>query len=49
MKRVIHCPCGLVLEGDSEEAVIQQAQQHAKAVHGMDLTKEQAQAMVRPE
>lgn len=44
----IECPCGTVLRGADEEAVVVEAQQHAKAVHDMDLTDEQARAMARP-
>ncbi len=45
---VIECPCGTVLRGTDEETVVVEAQQHAKAVHDMDLTDEQARAMARP-
>ena len=44
----IECPCGTVLRGADEDGVITQAQSHAKAVHDMDLTDEQARAMARP-
>lgn len=44
----IECPCGTVLRGADEEAVVVEAQLHAKAVHDMDLTDEQARAMARP-
>ena len=44
----IECPCGTVLRGD-ERTVVTAAQAHAKAVHDMDLSDEQAQAMVRPD
>jgi hypothetical protein len=44
----IECPCGTVLRGADEDIVIAEAQSHAKAVHDMDLTDEQARAMARP-
>jgi predicted small metal-binding protein len=44
----IECPCGTVLRGTDEDAVVAEAQQHAKAVHDMDLTDDQARAMARP-
>lgn len=44
----IECPCGTVLRGADEEAVVAQAQAHAKSVHDMELTDEQARAMARP-
>jgi predicted small metal-binding protein len=44
----IECPCGTVLRGDSEDAVVGEAQAHARQVHDMELTDEQARAMARP-
>ena len=44
----IECPCGTVLRGADEDAVVAEAQQHAKATHDMDLTDEQARSMSRP-
>jgi hypothetical protein len=32
-----------------EEALVRAAQTHAKAAHGMELTREQALAMAKPE
>ena len=48
MDQVIECPCGTVLQADGVSAVVGQARTHAKEVHDMDLTEEQATAMVRP-
>jgi predicted small metal-binding protein len=48
MKKVIECPCGSVLEGDTDDEVVKKAQEHAKSTHGMELTEEQALAMARP-
>lgn len=45
----IECPCGTVLRGDSADAVVAEAQRHAKTVHDMDLSTEQARAMAHPE
>lgn len=44
----IECPCGTVLRGADEDAVVTEAQTHAKAVHDMELTAEQAREMARP-
>jgi predicted small metal-binding protein len=46
--QTIECPCGTVLRGADEDAVIAEAQQHAKSVHDMDLSDEQARSMARP-
>lgn len=47
-KKVIECPCGVVLEGDDDDKVVSAAQAHASEVHDMDLTREQALEMARP-
>jgi predicted small metal-binding protein len=49
MPKIIWCPCGYVIRADSDEALVSQAQQHAKETHGMDVTTEQVLAMARPE
>src|SRR5690606_10739991 len=49
MSKVIHCPCGFIVRGDSDDDVVQKAQAHAKSTHEMELTREQALAMARPE
>lgn len=46
--RVIECPCGVVLTGTDQEAVIAEAQTHAREVHQMELTDDAARAMARP-
>ena len=46
--QTIECPCGTVLRGDDEEAVIAEARAHAKAVHDMDLSEDDARSMARP-
>jgi predicted small metal-binding protein len=48
MKKVIQCPCGSVIEGVDDNDVVKKAQEHAKSVHGMELSREQAPSMARP-
>ena len=48
MKKVIRCPCGSVIEGQDDEDVVRKAQEHARQVHQMDLSREQALSMARP-
>ena len=48
MDQTIECPCGTVLRAADLGNVIDQARAHAKEVHDMDLTEEQATAMARP-
>lgn len=44
----IQCPCGFVLHGRDDDEVVRAAQEHAREVHDMELTREQALAMARP-
>jgi predicted small metal-binding protein len=44
----IECPCGTVLRGADEDEVVAEAQSHAKLVHDMELSDEQARSMVSP-
>ena len=48
MKKVIQCPCGAVIEGESDDDVVRKAQDHAKTTHGMALSRDQALSMARP-
>ena len=47
-QKVINCPCGVVVTGENDDDVVAKAQKHAKEVHQMDLTREQALSMARP-
>jgi predicted small metal-binding protein len=49
MTKVIQCPCGYSLSDEDEDALVRAAQTHARSVHGMELTREQALAMAKPE
>ena len=49
MTKVIQCPCGTVIRADNDEQLVAQAQRHAKEVHAMELSREQALAMATPE
>jgi predicted small metal-binding protein len=48
MNKVINCPCGYIVRAETDDELVDQAQQHARSVHGMDLTREQALAMAQP-
>jgi predicted small metal-binding protein len=47
--KIIRCPCGTTVRARDEESLVVQAQQHAREVHAMDLTREQVLAMASPE
>lgn len=46
--KVIECPCGYLVRAETEDDLVRQAQHHARQVHDMDLSREQALAMARP-
>lgn len=46
--RSIECPCGVLLTADNLDAVVAAAQSHARDVHAMDLSDDDARAMARP-
>jgi predicted small metal-binding protein len=49
MQKIINCPCGFIVRAETDEQLVAKAQQHAKEVHQMELTREQALAMASPE
>ena len=49
MQKVINCSCGYIVRAESDDKLVAKAQEHAKQVHQMDLTRDQALAMARPE
>ncbi len=48
MEKVINCPCGYLVTGSSDDDLVTKAQEHARQVHQMELSREQALAMARP-
>lgn len=48
MEKVVQCPCGTALWDEDEDELVSKARQHAKELHGMELTREQALAMAKP-
>jgi predicted small metal-binding protein len=49
MTKIIRCSCGYVMRSDNQEELVAAVQRHARELHGMELTVEQALAMARPE
>lgn len=45
----LECPCGTVVHADHDDELVQLAQSHAREVHQMELTRQQALDMVVPE
>ncbi len=48
MAKIIPCDCGYVARGETDDELVADAQQHAREVHDMDLTREQVLAMAQP-
>ena len=48
MQKVINCPCGYVVNGATDDELVTRAQEHAKQVHQMDLSRDQSLAMAKP-
>jgi predicted small metal-binding protein len=48
VEKVIQCPCGMALRHEDEDELVSKADQHAKELHGVELTREQALAMAKP-
>jgi predicted small metal-binding protein len=49
MAKIIACDCGYVARGETDDELVANAQQHAREVHDMELTREQVLAMAQPE
>jgi predicted small metal-binding protein len=45
MAKVIHCDCGYVVRGDTDDELVADAQKHAREAHDMEITREQVLAM----
>ena len=49
MTKVIQCSCGYSMREEDDDALVRSAQAHALTAHGLELTREQAMAMAKPE
>jgi predicted small metal-binding protein len=48
IEKVIHCDCGFVIRGKTDDELVDAAMKHAHEVHNVELTREQALAMAEP-
>jgi len=46
--KFIQCPCGHAVRAKDEDSLVAGAQKHAKEVHHLELTREQALSMIQP-
>ncbi len=49
MEWVINCDCGTAVRGRTEDEIVENAQDHAKAKHSLTVTREQALALAEKE
>lgn len=50
MSKIVNCPCGATVRGNTDEELVSNVQSHALDVHdGMVITREQALEMAKPE
>ncbi len=48
MDKVINCSCGVAIRGTEDDVLVATAQAHAREVHDMNLSSEQARGMIQP-
>jgi predicted small metal-binding protein len=48
MAKLIACDCGFVVRGSTDAELVENAQAHAREVHGMEITAEQALSVAVP-
>lgn len=41
MTKVIKCDCGFTVRGATDDELVRNAQEHAREIHDMDLTRDQ--------
>jgi Protein of unknown function (DUF1059) len=46
---VINCDCGTAVRGRTEDEIVENAQDHARAKHSLTVTREQALALAERE
>jgi predicted small metal-binding protein len=49
MAKFIACDCGFVVRGETDDELVGNAQAHARDVHNVEITREQALAIAQPE
>ena len=47
-QKQVSCDCGKIIRERNDDQLVEVVQQHAREVHGMDLTREQVLAMAEP-
>ena len=48
MAKIINCPCGQTIRGETDEELVRLAQEHARTVHKQEAKREDILAMAQP-
>ena len=48
MAKVVNCPCGEKITGESDDELVRLVQEHGKEVHQQDVSRDDALAMAQP-
>ena len=48
MAKVVNCPCGEVITGETDDELVKLVQAHGKKVHQREVSREDALAMAQP-
>jgi predicted small metal-binding protein len=49
MAKIINCDCGFLVRGETDDELVANAQTHAREVHNMEISREQALSLATPE
>ena len=49
MAKIVQCDCGYVARGETDDELVRDVQEHARAVHDMEFSREQVLSMAKPE
>ena len=48
MAKVVNCPCGEKITGDTDDELVRLVQEHGKEVHQQEVSRDDALAMAQP-
>ena len=48
MAKVVNCPCGEKITGDTDDELVKLVQEHGKAVHQQEVSRDDVLAMAQP-
>ena len=49
MGKIVECECGVTVRGETDDELVANVEKHAREAHNMNVTREQALALARPE